>query len=81
MATIFSKAFWKEATDRAAKSAGHVVVLALIGEKTNVLTLDLQVFGGAVLTGVVLSYATSIVSSPFGDQGTASIIPSGDART
>lgn len=54
-----------EVADRAVKSAGHAVVLALGADQVNALQADWQLVGGFALGGAVLSIATSFASSGF----------------
>ncbi|MGE2733867.1 holin [Mycolicibacterium vaccae] len=73
MNTIYSAAFWKDAGERAAKSAAQAGILALGGGAVNVLTLDLATFGGAAGGGALLSVLTSIASAGIANRGTASL--------
>lgn len=73
MNTIYSLSFWKDAGERAAKSAAQAGVLALGGGAVNVLTLDLATFGGALGGGALLSVLSSIASAGLANRGTASL--------
>jgi hypothetical protein len=73
METIFAVSFWKDAGERAAKSAAQAGLLALGGGAVDVLTLDWGTLGGAVGGGVLLSLLTSIASAGFANRGTASL--------
>lgn len=71
---MFTRSFWRQALERAAKSAAQAVVAVLIADGANILTLDWAVVGGAVLTGGALSVLTSIVSLPLGEPGSPSAV-------
>ncbi|AGM12916.1 holin [Mycobacterium phage Arib1] len=67
--------FWKDASERAVKSAAQAAILALGGEAFNAWTVDWQTVGGIALGGAALSLLTSLGSDllPFGTKGTASL--------
>lgn len=73
MNTIYSAAFWKDAGERAAKSAAQAGILALGGGAADVLTLDWATFGGAFGGGALLSILTSVASAGLANRGTASL--------
>lgn len=75
MGTIYSATFWKDAFERAVKSAGQAALLALGGGAVNLLELDVVTVAGAAGGGFVLSVLTSIGSGalPIGTKGTASL--------
>lgn len=72
---MWTKLFWKEAAERAAKSAAQAAV-ALIGVDALIpaWNIDWLSIGGAALTMAVLSVLTSIVSNPLADKGTPSLV-------
>ncbi|MBU8821060.1 holin [Mycolicibacterium goodii] len=76
--------FWKDATERAVKSAAQAAILALGGEAFNAWTVDWPTVGGIALGGAALSLLTSLGSDllPFGTKGTASLakLDQDDAR-
>ncbi|ASR84880.1 hypothetical protein SEA_STEVIERAY_28 [Mycobacterium phage StevieRay] len=76
--------FWKDASERAVKSAAQAAILALGGEAFNAWTVDWQTVGGIALGGAALSLLTSLGSDllPFGTKGTASLakLDQDDAR-
>lgn len=75
MNSIFTLAFWKDATERAIKTGAQALVLAWSGDQFfNVLVVDWKLALGAAASGAVLSVLTSIISAPFGNQETASLI-------
>ena len=73
MNTLYTLAFWKDATERAIKSFAQAVILALGGGAANVLTVDWYTVGGAGVGGMILSLLTSIASAGIADKGTASL--------
>lgn len=73
MSSIYSGAFWRDATERAAKSAAQAGILALGGGAVDVLTLDWMTLAGATGGGALLSLLTSIASAGIGNEGTASL--------
>lgn len=74
--SIYTKEFWVKATERAVKTLAQFVLVMFGGESFNIFTLDWMQFAGVALAGVVVSYATSIVSANFGDKGTPSLVKS-----
>ena len=72
---MFSVAFWKDAFERAVKTAAQSVLLGLsIGEGFNVFNMDFGLAAGFAGGGAVMSLLTSIASAPFGPVGNASVI-------
>jgi len=66
--TLFSRAFWADAGERALKSAAQATIgVAVVGDRVfSVLDADPAVLFGAAATGAVLSLLTSIASAPVG---------------
>ncbi|MFV8169807.1 holin [Mycolicibacterium peregrinum] len=73
MNTIYTIQFWKDAGERALKSAAQGAILALGGGATNVLALDWLTLAGAAGGGALLSLLTSIASAGVANKGTASL--------
>lgn len=73
MNTIYSVSFWKDAGERAAKSAAQAGLLVLGGDAINVITLDWLTLGGAFGGGALLSLLTSVASAGIANRGTASL--------
>lgn len=73
--SLWTVTFWKDAAERAIKSAAQSVALCFGGGAINILELDAKVILGAAATGAALSLLTSIGSDflPFGSKGTASL--------
>ena len=72
--SIYTKEFWAKATERAIKTFAQFVVVMIGGEAFNIFTIDLVQFAGVALAGVVVSYATSILSANIGEKGTPSLL-------
>lgn len=67
--------FWREALDRAAKSAAQALLITLGGDAAfDVFSVDWRVIVGVSGGAAVLSLLTSIASAPFGQKGTASVL-------
>lgn len=64
MASIFTRAFWAAASERAVKTGAQAVLTTyLVGDVAlNALDADWANMGGVALGGLVLSYLTSIAS-------------------
>lgn len=76
---MWTRAFWLDAGERALKATAQTLLsLWVLGGAFNILTVSWGPAVGVSLGAAVLSLLTSIVSSGFGDKGTASLIPSGD---
>jgi len=72
---MFTILFWKETADRGIKSGLQAVILGLaVGEGFNIYGVDWQLASGIFLGAVALSVATSIISAPFGDKTTPTVI-------
>jgi hypothetical protein len=72
---MFTLNFWKDAAERALKTAAQAILLALGGsEVANLFTLNWTIVGQAALSGAVLSLLSSIISAPFAVKGTASLV-------
>jgi membrane associated rhomboid family serine protease len=73
---MFTFAFWRQALERALKSAAQAVLLAWGGGDlvANLFELDASIALGAALGGAVLSVLTSIISLPVGEEGSPSAI-------
>jgi hypothetical protein len=72
---MFTLKFWKEAGERAAKSAAQ----AILGGFTmdigfNLLTMNWKLTCGLALGGALYSVLTSIASVPVGDTESASLV-------
>lgn len=72
--TIYTKEFWAKATERAIKTFAQFVIVLFTAETFNIMTIDWAQTAGLALAGVVVSYATSVVSANIGDKGTPSLL-------
>lgn len=71
---MFTLAFWKDAIERALKTAAQTAV-ALIGTgMVGILDVDWTQIASVSAVAALLSVLTSIGSDPFADRGTASLV-------
>ena len=71
---MWTIAFWKDAGERALKTAAQAVILGLgLAQGANLFDMDWKAALGLAAGGAALSLLTSIVSAPFGTKGTASL--------
>lgn len=80
MMSIFTKTFWKEATERAVKTAAQAFLALDLGETANVLTIDWPAMLGTAGAAALLSYAFSIVSSSITRRPSPSLVKEGDSN-
>ncbi len=72
---MFTKSFWLEAIDRGVKSAAQAVVLIWgVAEGFDLFDADFANVGGIALGALALSVLTSLISAPFNQKGSASLI-------
>lgn len=73
---MFSKSFWLGAAERAVKTAAQVLLVTFFAadQAANAWEMDWADMGGVALAGALLSILTSIVSAPFGERGSASLV-------
>ena len=72
---MFTVSFWKDALERAVKTAAQAVILGLgLGEGFNAFEVDWGLAAGFAAGGAILSVLTSVVSAPIGTKGTASLV-------
>jgi hypothetical protein len=75
----YGRNFWRQATERAVKTAAQAAALAGVGLSSNVLDLDVwQALGAGALGGFVLSIVTSIATAPVGAGDDPSLVPPTD---
>lgn len=79
---MWTMTFWRDAVERAIKSAAQAALLYLGGDVINAWSLDVKSLAGVALGGAVLSLLTSLGSDmlPFGTKGTASLAKLDAAR-
>lgn len=74
MRNLFTVAFWRDATERAIKTAAQSAILGLgLGEGLNLFDVDPMLMLGFAGGGALLSLLTSIASAPIGQKGSASL--------
>jgi hypothetical protein len=71
---MFSAIFWKQAVERAVKSAAQALIGLWIGEGFNAWTIDVKLASGVAGGAALLSVLTSVVSLPLGQQGSPSLV-------
>jgi hypothetical protein len=71
---MFTKTFWKQAAERAAKSAAQSLIGLWALDGFNVLNADWELAGGVALGAAVLSVLTSIVTSGIGEKDSPSAV-------
>ncbi len=71
---MFSKLFWKDATERAVKTFAQFYVTLAATQALDVFSMDWKALLGVSLGGALLSYATSLVSAQIGVKGTPSLV-------
>lgn len=72
--SIWTKAFWMEATERALKTFAQFILALQAGDALNIFNIDWTQTLGAAVGGVLLSYATSIVSASINKKGSPSLV-------
>lgn len=63
---MFTKKFWMEASERALKTFAQMILVTAGGVAFNVFTADWLGLLGLSLGGMLISYATSILSANIG---------------
>lgn len=72
---MFTVKFWKSAAERAAKSAAQAALLLWGGDQVfSAWDANWPTLGGVALAAAVLSLLTSIVSAPFGESESPSLV-------
>ena len=75
---IMSLEFWKDALERAIKTAAQFAIVLVGADTFDVMTADWRAVLTAAASGAVISLVTSLGSEPFGTPGTASVVASPD---
>lgn len=70
---MFSMAFFKDAFERAVKSAAQFAVVAFGADTVDVIHVDALGVLGAAGAGFLISFLTSVASRPVGDPDSASL--------
>lgn len=73
---MWTARFWKDAAERAAKSAAQALVIYLAGDLPvfDAWHADWAAAGGVAGAAALLSLLTSIISSKVGDSSSASLV-------
>jgi hypothetical protein len=71
---VFNSVFWKEATERALKTLAQFIITLGTAGAFNVLDVDLRTTIGLGLGGMLLSYATSILSAEINKKKSPSLV-------
>lgn len=72
---MWTRKFWKDAGERAAKSVAQALLLLWGGDElANAWQVDWATAGGVALAAAALSVLSSVVSVPFGDSTSASLV-------
>jgi hypothetical protein len=71
---MFSRQWWRDATERMAKTMIQALSGFVVGGAFNVWTIDWKLAASVVLGGALLSLATSVASWPFGAADSASMV-------
>jgi len=72
---IYKSIFWKDAVERAVKTAAQAGILAIgASEGFNLFDLDWRSFAGFALGGAFLSLLMSVASAGVGDNDSASLV-------
>lgn len=66
MGRTYGRNFWRQAVERAVKTAAQALALALGGDAANWIDLDPAQVAVAIVGGFILSMATSIATAPVG---------------
>lgn len=67
--SIFTRAFWTAALERAIKTGGQSAILAIGADQFNVIAVNWAEIAGFAGGGVALSLLTSIASAQIGHTG------------
>lgn len=66
--------FWKQALERAVKTAAQTAILVIGADKIDASTIDWSTVGWFALGGALLSVLTSVASEPFGPSDSPSVL-------
>lgn len=78
---MFTRSFWREAVERAVKTAAQFALVGGLADATSVMVLDVQQVAAAAGAGFVVSLATSLASLPFGSGGSPSLVGDGSPES
>ena len=66
--------FWKQALERAIKTAAQFALVFIGSDALNIFEVDLMTVAGFALAGAVVSILTSMASAPFADSDSPSLV-------
>ncbi len=76
---MWTRKFWKDATERAARTAAQVVTPLVVGNGTNIFSLNWKEVAGITAAAVLGSYGMSLLASFKDNRESASLVdPVGD---
>lgn len=71
---MFSSTFWKASAERAAKTFAQAVLALITGDGIGVLDVNWGDIGSIAALAALASVLTSVVSAPFGPEGSPSVV-------
>lgn len=71
---MWTTVFWREAVERAVKTAAQVALAFFVVGTTDLLSVDWLAVASGVGVAVIASLLTSIVSAPFGPKDSPSLV-------
>lgn len=71
---MWTRRFWIDATERAIRTGAQMLIGLSAGAALNVLVIDWVGFVGLILGAMLLSYATSLVSTELTKSSSASLV-------
>ncbi len=71
---MFTSSFWRQSAERCAKSAAQALLGLWALDGFNALNADYKLALGVAAGAAILSALTSIVSAPFGEPGSPSLV-------
>ncbi len=74
MTTMWTGKFWKQAAERAIKTAAQVALTFFVVGETNVLDVPWQSAAGVTAGAAIASVLFSMASAPFGPEGSPSLV-------
>lgn len=71
---MYTKKFWKDASERMVSSAANAVLLAVGANQVNVLDLDAMILLGFAGGGALISFLKALAAAHTGDPESASLV-------
>jgi hypothetical protein len=71
---MWTVSFWKQAVERAVKTAAQTALAFFVVGTTDLLSVDWLVVGSGVGVAVIASLLTSLASEPFGPKDSPSLV-------